>query len=186
MPELSQYQMESHLTSGAQEDLMEALTRRLRTGSSATGGYWDWSDPTYSEEQGLTWASPQWKGRKEELAWLETDPSQIVNRWQATIANPMMKAWERTAGPMSKRKYNLPGSFYSADASRGMMGDAEAFMATNLMPSLYSSVENMYSRLSTLLASSTTAQTMGTDIMEKQSWSDEIGAGIGAFFGMGG
>jgi len=184
MGDIAQKQLDKYLTSPGQQGLMDALTRKLRFGESTTAGYWNWDrEAAYEDERGV-WMTPgTWVGERDELSWLETDPSQIVSRWQATIANPMMKAWERTAGPMSKRKYNLPGSFYSADASRGMMGDAEAFLSTNLMPSLYSSIENMYSRLSNLLASSTTAKTQDTDVVEKKYWTGEIGGGLAAIFG---
>ena len=68
--------------------------------------------------------------------WLETSPESIVSRWQKYIAKPMMSAWEQTVKPLAMRKYNIPGSFYSADASRGMMREGESFLRQNLLQAL--------------------------------------------------
>jgi len=106
-----------------------------------------------------------WRSRNE---WLETSPEGIVDRWQQYIADPMMAAWQQTAGPYAARKYNLPGSFYSADVSRGMMREAESFLKTNLFPPLYGSIENQQARLQGLMSSLATGQMMNTDTIVQE------------------
>lgn len=99
------------------------------------------------------------------FSWMETSPEDIVKRWESYIADPVMSAWEQTAKPLAMRKYNLPGSFYSADASRGMLRESEQFLQTSLLPSLYSSQENMFNRLYGLAGGLATGSTMNIDTL---------------------
>lgn len=119
--------------------------------------------------------------------WLETSPEQTVARWEKYLKAPMMSAWEQTAGPYAQRKYNLPGSFYSADASRGMMREAQQYLGSNLLPSLYSSQENMFNRLFGLAGGLATGQTMNVDTIGYPSTFQNVlqgGSGILALLGM--
>lgn len=156
---------EGSLTTLEQDRLFTELIEQLKP--SEESGFKYMSDP----ETGRTILNPDygtesmsgkinWTGTapsklpERPIEWTGTDPSSVlgniddvVKRWQENIATPMMGAWEKTAKPLAAEKFNLPGSFYSADRARGMQRESEDFLSS-LLPSLFESTENFATRSS--------------------------------------
>ena len=86
-------------------------------------------------------------GKSQAALMGELDPTNIMNRWKQMIADPMMSYWDRMGESTAKERYNLPGAYYSASRGKGVMREGEQFMMENMMPSLFSSMENWSARL---------------------------------------
>ena len=192
---------EESLLSGTQQGFLDKLLSELGTTEGYREEMEDWrrEDPYLSDyaERALEhgWSQQgiaMFSGLGEHMAkmpkegatpWLETSPEKVVSRWEEYLAKPMMSAWKEVGEPLARRKYNLPGSFYSADASRGMLREGEDFLQRSLMPSLYSSTENMFNRLYGLAAGLTTTQTQ--ENIAQPEFKDYALAGLGSGIGLG-
>lgn len=70
----------------------------------------------------------------------------ITADWTNQFATPVMQMWQREIAPMINEGYNLPGAFYSTSRSKGLAREAGNFFSGNVMPTLFSALENMRSR----------------------------------------
>ena len=81
------------------------------------------------------------------------DFGEVSKRWEQTFAQPAMEAWWKYNAPGIRDEFaGIPGAFYSSDRARGVVGEAQKFFGTSIVPTLFSALEGAAGRVPSMLS----------------------------------